>query len=77
MLDSLGAAMRHARAYDALPPKNEHFTGTFIRKATSYHAESTKNHPDTQVDTVRRTVRDWASFKAYLDDSAFTEILEG
>ena len=72
-LEALEKSLIHARKYDALPKKEQHFTSAFVCAAASDPSKCSKNYTETQTQLIlKRTKQN--EFDFLQDDSDFLSL---
>ena len=69
-VEALKNALYHAKCYDTLPPKEQHYTSAFVKAATSDASGFTKNYTCTNTDAVKRFMKN-KMFDFLRDDADF------
>ena len=74
---ALEKCLYHARAADAVPKGESHFTSAYVNLAVSDTRASTRNYTGTYEDAVKNGLRENWAFASLRDDPAFHALMEG
>ncbi len=76
MYENLRKGMEHALAFDHLPKHPQHYTATFVRKATYTPANTSKNYTGTLSAGAKKSMRNHPCFAPYREETEFAALLQ-
>lgn len=72
-IEAFKNALYHAKCYDTLPEVEQHYTGAFVKAATSNTSGHTKNYTFTNVEDVKRFTKS-KTFDFLREDEDFIKL---